>query len=55
MMWEIWGLVGGIGLSDDKVKKLAKPEIQRWIAPIMLKARDNDAGAADIIEQALLK
>jgi len=31
--------VGGIGLSDDKVKKFAKPEIQRRIAPIILKAR----------------
>jgi hypothetical protein len=55
MTREIWGLVGGIGLSDDKVKKFAKPEIQRQIAPIILKARDKDAEAADIIEQALLK
>jgi len=55
MMWEVWGLVGGIGLSDDKVKKFAKAEIQRQIAPIILKARDKDAEATDIIEQTLLK
>jgi RNA polymerase sigma factor (sigma-70 family) len=53
MMWEIWGLVGGIGLSDDNVKKFAKPEIRRQIAPIILKTRDKDAEAAEIIEKAL--
>lgn len=34
---------------------LAEPEIRRQIAKIILKARDKDSQAADIIEQALAK
>jgi hypothetical protein len=54
-MWKINGLVGDISLSDYKVKKFAKSEIQRKIAPIILKGRDKDAEAIDIIEQVVLK
>jgi hypothetical protein len=53
LMWKIWGLVGGIGRSDKKVKKFTEPEIRRQIAPIILQARDKDAEAADHIEKAL--
>jgi RNA polymerase sigma factor (sigma-70 family) len=55
LMWKIWGLVGGIGRSDEKVKKFAEPEIRRQIAPIILEARDKDAKAADYIEKVLAK
>ena len=55
LMWNIWGLVGGIGRSDEKVKKFAEPEIRRQIAPIILEARDKDAKAADYIEKVLAK
>jgi len=47
--------VGGIGRSDDKVKKFADPNIRSQIAPIILQARDNDAKAADHIEKALAR
>jgi hypothetical protein len=53
LMWEIWNLVGGPGLSDEQVRKLADPDVRRQIVPIVLQARDKDAQAADRVEQAL--
>ncbi len=55
LMWKIWGLVCGIGRSDKKVKKFAKPTIRQQIAPVILEARDKDTEAADLIEKALAK
>jgi RNA polymerase sigma factor (sigma-70 family) len=55
LMWKVWGLVGGIGLSDDKAKKFADPDVRRQIVPIIFEARDNDAKAADYIEKALAR
>ena len=54
-MWQIWGLVGGIGWDEAKVRKLAEPDIRRQIAPLILKARDKDEEAASHIERALVK
>ncbi|MDY7041299.1 MAG: hypothetical protein SVX38_10600, partial [Chloroflexota bacterium] len=53
LMWEIWNLVGGIGFSDEHVKKLAEPDVRRQMVPIIHRARDKDAEAADHIECAL--
>jgi len=55
LMWQVWGFVGGIGRSDDHVKKLAEPAVRRQIVPLILQARDKDAEAADHIERALPK
>jgi hypothetical protein len=55
LMWQIWNLVGGIGRSDEHVKKLAEPDVRRQIVPIIFRARDKDAEAADHIERALAK
>jgi len=55
LMWQIWGLVGGIGWDEAKIRKLADPEIRRGIAPLILEARDKDARAAEHIERALAK
>jgi RNA polymerase sigma factor (sigma-70 family) len=55
LMWKVWGLVGGIGLSDDKAKKFADSDVRRQIVPIIFEARDNDAKAADYIEKALAR
>lgn len=55
LMWQLWGLVGGIGRSDDHVKKLAEPAVRGPMAPLILQAREKDAEAADHIERALLK
>ncbi len=54
LMWQIWGLVGGIGFADEHVKKLAEPAIRRQIIPIIRQAQDKDAEAAEHIERALL-
>ena len=55
LMWQIWGLVGGIGFADEHVQKLAEPAVRRQMVPIILQARDKDAEAAEHIEQALAK
>ena len=53
LMWKVWGLVGGLGRDDDKVRKLAEPDVRRQIVPIIRQARNMDAKAADHIERAL--
>ena len=55
LMWKIWGILGGVGISDDKAQKFQDPAIRNQIAPIILDARDKDAEAANHIEQALAK
>ena len=53
LMWKVWGLVGGLGHDDEKVRKLADPDVRRQMVPIIQEARDRDAKAADHIERAL--
>lgn len=53
LMWDIWNLVGGIGRSDEHVRKLAEPAIRRQIALLIPQSRHKDAEAADYIERAL--
>ena len=53
LMWQIWGLVGGLGFEDDKVLRFAEPEVREQIVPIIRQARDLDARAADCLEEAL--
>ena len=52
-MWEIWGLMGGIGFSDENVLQLADPANRRQMVPLILQARDLDAQAAECMEQAI--
>lgn len=53
LMWQLWDLVGGIGFSDEHVKKLADSKVRQQMAPIILQACDKDAEAAEHIEKAL--
>jgi hypothetical protein len=53
LMWQLWNLVGGIGFSDEHVKKLADPQVRRQMVPIILQARDEDEKAAAHVEKAL--
>ena len=53
LMWEIWGLMGGIGFSDENVLQLADPANRRQMVPLILQARDLDAQAAECMEQAI--
>jgi hypothetical protein len=55
LMWKNWELVGGLGRSDDKVKKFAEPAIRRQIAAIILEAREKEAEAIKHLERALAK
>lgn len=53
LMWQVWDLGGGNGRDDDKVRKLAEPEVRRQIVPIILEARGKDVEAAAHIERTL--
>jgi hypothetical protein len=53
LMWQLWDLVGGVGFSDEHVRKLAEPTVRRQMVPIILQARDLDTEAADHIALAL--
>lgn len=55
LMWDIWKLVGGPGLSVEQVRKLAEPAIRRQIVPLVLQARNKDAEAAVLVERALAR
>ena len=52
LMWQVWGLAGGLGFEDDKVLRFSEPEIRERIAPLILQARDLDARAADALDRA---
>ena len=53
LMWKVWGLVGGLGFDDEKIRKLADPDVRRQMAPIIHQTREKDAEAAEHIERAL--
>jgi hypothetical protein len=53
LMWKMWDLVGGPGMSAKKAKLFADPEIRTKTAQILLKARDKNQKAADYLEKAL--
>jgi len=53
LMWQIWGIVGGLGRSDEEVRQLVDRDARRQMVPIIHQARDKDAKAADHIEKAL--
>jgi hypothetical protein len=53
LMWQIWGLVGGNGRSEDHIHKLADPAVRRAIVALILRARDKDREAAGFIERAI--
>ena len=53
LMWQVWDAVGGIGHSEEKVIKLAQPDVRRKIVPIILEAQKKDAQAAEHIKRAL--
>ena len=53
LMWKVWGLVGGLGRDEGKVRKLADADVRRQIVPIIRQARDKEADAARHIEACL--
>lgn len=54
LMWQIWGLVGGPGFSDEQVLKFAEPTIRQQMLPLIQQARDLDRQASDAMEKALM-
>ena len=52
LMWQLWALAGGIG-NPDAFRAMADPAKRRAMAEIIRQARDEDAKAADHMEQAL--
>ncbi len=52
LMWKIWDLAGGIS-NPDAYRSMTDPAVRRAMADIIHQAREQDAIAADHIEQAL--
>jgi len=53
LMWKMWDLVGGPGMSAKKAKQFADPKIRKKTAHILLKARDKNQQGADYLDNAL--
>ncbi|MCC6728599.1 MAG: hypothetical protein IT208_04595 [Chthonomonadales bacterium] len=53
LMWRVWALAGGNGVSDEHARKLAEPAARHAIAEVLRESRDLDARAADALERAL--
>ncbi len=53
LMWQVWGLMGGIGFADENVLKFADPAIRKQMVPIILQARYAEAEAAHAIGRTL--
>lgn len=53
LMWDAWGLVGGIGWGEDKVRKLAEPKVRRAIVQVIRQSRERCAETADYLQAAL--
>ncbi len=53
LMWDAWGLVGGIGRDPAKVQKLAEPDVRRALAEVIRASRAQYKEVADHIEAAL--
>ncbi len=53
LVQELGPLVGGFGYEEDKLRKLADPQVRRQMALIILQARGKDAEAADHLKRAL--
>ncbi len=54
LMWQVWELVGGLGRSDEHIRKFAEPQIRRQMVPLIIAARDKDIEATRHLERALL-
>ncbi len=55
LMWKIWGLVGGIGADEAKVRQFAEPGIRQQIAEVIYTARARYAEMVEHIEAALAR
>jgi RNA polymerase sigma factor (sigma-70 family) len=53
LMWKMWDLVGGPGMSAKKAKLFADHKIRKKTAQILLKARDKNQQGADHLDNAL--
>ncbi len=53
LMWQVWGLVGGPGASDETARQFADPVVRSRTADLILEARDADLEAAECIDEAL--
>jgi len=53
IMWEMWNLVGGPGISAKQARLFADIDIRRKTADLILEAQCKQNEAADLIEQSL--
>lgn len=54
LMWKLWDLAGGIA-NPDAYRCFADPAVRRQMVPLIQRAREKDAQAAEHIAQALAR
>jgi hypothetical protein len=52
-MWQVWGLVGGPGDSEEHAGRFADASVRKQTAALILQARDKNIEATRRIEEAL--
>jgi RNA polymerase sigma factor (sigma-70 family) len=55
LMWNIWGLVGGPGMSDKKARLFANPQVRKEAAEYILQAKEENQKAFNYIKEAIRK
>jgi len=55
LVWEMWGITGGPGRSDEQAESLARPDVRQRLVPLIRRAREQDEEAAGHIESALAR
>lgn len=53
LMWQVWGLAGGIGDDPEHARRFADPAVRRQAAALILEARQKDMEAIRTIEASL--
>jgi hypothetical protein len=53
LMWEVWGLAGGLARTPENAARFADPAIRRRMIPLIQEAKREDEMAIEYIEQAL--
>jgi RNA polymerase sigma factor (sigma-70 family) len=53
LMWQVWGLVGGYGDSEEHASRFVDSAVRKQTAELILQARAKDVEAAERIEEAL--
>lgn len=54
LMWQVWGLVGGLGRSPEKIARFADGEVRRRAADLVEQAKRHEIAALSALNQSLM-